>query len=104
MENLTKEIFWNDLQAKYPDGMKTFCNWIDEYKKKNDWDMLFRNWHRSELEQIKFHHIPYAMQMGIWFEFVIDRGGCSFEVEDLFTFDLRKEITEYIKMLQSEKQ
>ena len=108
LENLTKENFWNDLQAKYPKGMKVFCDWIDEYKKANDWNMLFNS--DSEYQNAagknapapKYHDLPLSMQMGIWIEFVVDRGGCEFEIEDMFKFDLREEITEYIIMLEAE--
>lgn len=104
MKNLSKENFWNKLQEKYPLGMKIFCDWIDEYKKRNNWDLLFCNSYLKarNLNQTKFHDIPYAMQIGIWIEFVCERGGCAFEV-DLFEYDWRKEIKEYIKMLHKEE-
>lgn len=41
MENLNKENFWDELYKKYPKGMKVFCDWIDEYKKQNNWDEFF---------------------------------------------------------------
>jgi hypothetical protein len=41
MENLTKENFWNALTEKYPEQMKQFCAWIDEYKNRVNWDSLF---------------------------------------------------------------
>lgn len=76
MESLTKENFWNDLQGKYPEQMKQFCDWIDEYKKRVDWRNLFGNqWKEErELDQVKYHDLPIAMQYGIFVQFVMESG------------------------------
>lgn len=107
MKNLTKENFWNQLQELHPKGMKVFCNWIDEYKAKNNWNDLFGNDQISQRKHhwadIKFHHIPLAFQIGIWIEFVCDRGGCYWEIEDMFSMDWEKEILSFIKMIDSEE-
>ncbi len=58
MQNLTKENFFNDLQVKYPHAMHYFQDWIDQYKKENNWQELF-GW------DLKFHHLPFDMQRGI---------------------------------------
>ena len=62
MDNLTKENFWDDLMLKYPNAMKIFCAWVDEYKKKVNWNRL-----------IKFHHLPIAFQLGVFIEFTRER-------------------------------
>lgn len=76
MENLNKENFWNELMSRFPDGMKLFCSWVDDYKEKNNWNDLFnygiprrktQGWHNP-----KFHDIPLAMQIGIFLEFVFE--------------------------------
>ena len=94
-ENLTKENFWNEMMEKYPEETKRFCDWIDEYKKAVAWDELFGNVFPTT-KKIKFHDIPYAMQLGIWLEYVCDRGGCQYEI-DVFEFDLREDIEEFLK-------
>lgn len=74
MEVLTKENFWNDLNQKYPEQMKVFCDWIDEYKRRVDWNTLFNGdftpsghgYARSP----KYHEIPIAMQIGIFYQFL----------------------------------
>jgi len=76
-ESLTKENFWNEMQEKFPKAMKVFCDWIDEYKKEVKWNKLFSYAeHDTDFPKpspypafIKFHDIPYAMQLGIWIEF-----------------------------------
>jgi hypothetical protein len=68
-ETLTKENFWNEVMATYPNATKLFCDWIDEYKKEIEWDYLFANGIINR-KPIKFHDIPHAMQQGIWIEFV----------------------------------
>lgn len=84
MESLTKEKFWNGLEEKYPKGMEVFKNWIDEYKKKVNWEHLFnygfpcyakQGWHNP-----KYHDLPIAMQIGIWIEF-------SFYIHDFMNWD-----------------
>jgi len=81
--NLTKENFWNDVYSKFPNATKLFCDWIDEYKKKNNWQGLFNgeveiasyNWREESWSSYgktnapKYHNLPYAIQQGIWIEF-----------------------------------
>lgn len=62
LTNLNKENFFDKLYEDYPNAMQEFCNWIDEYKKENNWIELFG-------EKIKYHHLPIAMQIGIWCDF-----------------------------------
>lgn len=86
---LTKENFWNELHEKYPLGMKRFCDWIDEYKKRVDWDKVFHVpqyevWVGSPtgfMKKIggqeispapKYHDIPIGMQIGIFIQFQIE--------------------------------
>lgn len=81
-EVLTKENFWNDLYDAYPEAMRVFCEWIDEYKKRVNWDTLFADNIRVGDSSLlrstipkgtrapKFHEIPVAMQLGIWSQFV----------------------------------
>lgn len=81
MEKLTKEGFWNDLMKKYPDEMKLFCNWIDEYKKRVNWNDLFNTnaKHQNKVafvhvrsEAPKYHDLPLAMQIGIFLQYVTE--------------------------------
>lgn len=107
-DNLNKENFWNDLYAKYPKAVQVFCDWIDKYKKENKWDKLFNpNYkfiHSTDEEgttstiisEPKFHDLPIALQTGIWIEFLCERGGCSWEIEDMFEFDLATDITGFM--------
>lgn len=110
---LTKENFFNDLQKKYPAGVQAFCAWIDEYKKAVEWTKLFNDGIReyqyfkgpSKFTQApKFHDLPAAMQEGIYWAFIRDRGGCTLEIDDMFTFDFVKHFTETIIMLQKESE
>lgn len=76
MESLTKENFWNDIYARYPQQVQKFCDWIDEYKKRVNWDNLFFNEdpefydHAAKGRKIKYHDLPLAMQLGIFIQFV----------------------------------
>lgn len=87
---LTKENFWNAIMEQYPKATNEFCKWIDEYKKAIEWDYLFAN---GLARKIKFHHIPYAMQQGIWFEFCNQNLDKYFEqVEYGYSGDLEEDI------------
>lgn len=85
MENLNKENFWNDVYAKYPNATQEFCNWIDNYKEQNGWNKLFGS-------DVKFHHIPVAMQLGIWFEFSFQQGCGNFTIELTADFDFAEDV------------
>ncbi len=109
MENLNKENFWNELQEKYPDGMKIFCDWIDKYKRDNDWGNLFnfgtphyakQGWHDP-----KFHDIPLAMQIGIWIQFSTETflSVHEWEIEDMNNHDWQEDIRGAIKLLHEDK-
>ena len=65
MENLGIENFWNDMSKEYPLAVVRFKTWIDAYKKIVKWEELFGN-------KIKFHDLPYEMQMGIMNRFFIE--------------------------------
>jgi len=65
MDNLGKENFWNEMKDKYPYSVDVFCKWIDGYKNKVGWANIFG-------PKVKFHDIPYEMQMGIMNRFFIE--------------------------------
>lgn len=102
-ENLTKENFWNEMQEKYPQSMAVFCVWIDEYKKENNWNDLFGNDQITQRKEywadIKFHHLPIAMQYGIWQQFVEHNGHKQFSTE--LIGDLRHTIKMYLKWAEN---
>lgn len=79
MDSLTKENFWNRMKDLFPAEVEAFCKWIDDYKRRVDWEKLFnygfphyakQGWHNP-----KYHDLPISMQVGIFFEFVADSSG-----------------------------
>lgn len=76
MNNLNKENFWDSCKKEFPAAMKDFCNWIDDYKKQNDWGNLIG-------KKVKFHDLPLAMQMGIWNEYLnsYDLEKCKYDIK-----------------------
>ena len=75
--SLTKENFWDELMEKYPDEMKTFCVWIDEYKVRIAWPFLFSG------TEIKYHHLPIAMQVGIFIQYTKEVNGPNLDIPPL---------------------
>ena len=65
MENLGKENFWNEMKDRYPHAVDVFCRWIDGYKEKVGWADIFG-------QKVKFHDLPYELQMGIMNRFFIE--------------------------------
>jgi len=68
MESLTKENFWNELHDKYTAEVEDFCKWIDQYKARIFWPLLF------EYKEMKYHNLPIAMQIGIFLQYVSENG------------------------------
>ncbi|MEQ8685467.1 MAG: hypothetical protein RIE86_09245 [Imperialibacter sp.] len=108
MENLTKENFFDGMMIKYPDAMKIFCDWIDEYKKRVNWKRLFNsdsNWQDEKGKNApapKFHDLPIAMQYGVWLHFLSDHDVVcgNFDIENL-SKSLRNEIEEWMSEIES---
>lgn len=97
MEKLTKENFWNALYEKYPDQVQQFCNWIDEYKKRVNWNMLFnsqsdyQNSDGKNAPAPKYHDLPIAMQWGIFQQFCAEihhSGFCGVESKFKYPEDM----------------
>lgn len=99
-EPLTKENFWDELQKLYPEGLKIFTDWVDGYKESLNWELLFNSVKDPVVipPAPKYHELPFAFQLGIWLEFAIARGGCSYEL-DFLEYDLKEEITNYVKLI-----
>ncbi len=78
-DNLNKENFWDIASDICPKATALFYEWIDKYKATKlapvergihgfNWDGLFGNTYAGSF-QIKFHHLPLEMQVGILFKF-----------------------------------
>ncbi len=107
-ESLTKENFFDEMNNKYPFGLAQFLKWLDKYKKEIGWENVFNGIKTMnqgvgfEKESCKFHELPIAMQMGIYFQFMRERGGCSMEL-DIFDYDFRRDFECMLSMLEGEK-
>lgn len=86
--NLNKETFWNPLMERFPKAMDEFCQWVDEYKAANAWPLLFSG------DQIKFHDIPFDMQVGIILWFIEMKEGDTFSREGYIEY-MRARFTDY---------
>lgn len=103
MESLTKENFWNDLHDRYPGAVDHFCKWIDQYKEEVGWKHLFHeryfngtDFFNNPDEIIKFHHIPFDMQVGIIIRYIEETEG-DFKERPVYMQKLRDTITEFFK-------
>jgi hypothetical protein len=77
MNNLSKQNFWDELYAKYPQAVELFYKWIDKYKVEIGWDELFYNKFVDDENgitdrRIKFNDLPFEMQNGILARFDIE--------------------------------
>ncbi|HLZ16321.1 MAG TPA: hypothetical protein VKQ08_04750 [Cyclobacteriaceae bacterium] len=73
MQPMTKEHFWNLLQAQFPEQMNDFTAWLEEYKRRNEWGLIFEY-------PTEFYGIPPAMQIGIFIQYTVETGGSPFPV------------------------
>jgi hypothetical protein len=73
---LTLENFWNEMKLKYPNAVKDWCDWVDDYKKKVDWNGLFHDGKFTENTGIpvttKVHELPIALQVGLFIQYRFD--------------------------------
>ncbi len=82
-ETLTKENFWDEMEQKYPKAMAHFKQWIDQYKRDNNWGYVFNPEftiktisERGNFSSLthswppKYHELPIAMQFGIFTEYL----------------------------------
>lgn len=109
---LTKENFWNEVFLQYPKATKLFCNWVDEYKKAVNWNLLFNETYGGDcgngscgmpdaVKAPKFHDLPYAFQQGIWIEFVNQTLEGLFEQpEYVYSNDLEEDIKSVLNSLE----
>lgn len=93
MENLNQN-FWDNISKEYPDASKVFTDWLDGYKKRNNWDRLFQSGFitcrraydgngydvTGETYTRELSEIPLAMQIGIMIEFYILYDGKSRDI------------------------
>jgi hypothetical protein len=100
MQNLSKENFWNDLHAKYPQAVDLFCKWIDKYKVEVGWDELFNQAGLPDEDKpVKFHDIPFEMQNGILARFDIECNNGVFTGQGSALYERNRPI--YVQQFQS---
>ncbi len=104
-ETLTKENFWDAIEAQYPKAFKIFHDWLITYKEENDWGELFNEFgacsdnNYSEVEAPKYHDLPIAMQYGIFCEFSFNfctSQGLS--IAFIVPFDINKAMPEAVNV------
>lgn len=85
---------WKYFEDKYPKAYEIFLKWIDKYKDTIFWDAYMR-------AGIKFHHLPYEMQQGIWMCFAQELLDEFFEQSEyLYHGDLEEDIEQVFKELE----
>ncbi len=101
---MTKETFWNEIEQRWNGEFQLFAQWLDEYKKQNNWDDLFNGgieyFRRAydgngydptggKSEAPKFHDLPDAMQLGIFVQYTTEQSHSSgsFVIEEGDTMD-----------------
>lgn len=102
MERLTRENFWQEMRQRYPEGVKKFHEWLEEDKKKDNWNELFasKNFGDGVVRLPNYEELPLAIQYAIFYEFVAvfatDLGGG----EDVaFNSKTTETIEEYLAMV-----
>lgn len=65
--NLNLKNFFNPAKQHCPISVGAFCSFVDRYKKQVDWKSIF-------FGDIKFHDIPFDLQVGIIWRFFKEAG------------------------------
>lgn len=84
--------------------MKNFQNWIDRYKKKNDWSDLFNGeidygiGRRYTTKAPKFHDLPDYMQFGIFLQYLDEYE--NYYVGSVFVKNPATTISYYIEKIE----
>lgn len=93
-----KQDFWIELEKQYPQGVKVFNEFLDEYKKSVNWQDLFRDHLNSDAKfsSPKFYDLPHAMQLGIWL-FFLDKTDLNLKYNGL-----RDNIKQTIKIIETD--
>lgn len=101
-QNLNKDNFWNFVEECAPYTFHRFSEWIDRYKesefvlsngKKINWDGLFGN-NTPTVDKIKFHDVPFEMQLGVITHFLMLVGAEQFVLP--LGFDWMRDFVEAI--------
>lgn len=77
--SMLKDSFWAEIKERWPGEFERFTAWVDDYKRKEDWDQMFpptiivggKNG-PLESQTIKFYRLPSAMQIGIFMQYCIE--------------------------------
>lgn len=104
---LTKQNFWDALEEKFPLAIAEFKTWIDEYKKKVNWDGLFKvvadtheGYPAEMYKQVKYHELPDAMQVGIWLQFCSEQPEKTRDIA-IDNFDLRADMEGFFEWINA---
>jgi len=109
IQNLTKENFFNALREKCPLAVDYFCQWIDNYKKENNWDELFngniqQQYPLMPTESPKFHELPFEFQNGIIARFELEtfnnKNGNGKEIADTICENYKSQVEKLFFDLQ----
>lgn len=94
--------FWGECIKQSPKAMNQFLDFIDNYKKENDWNKLFNggvslgrfthSHNAPHTEAPKYHDLPYAMQIGIFFDWL-------YKVDDVLPPSYNDNMTYQIKAI-----
>lgn len=76
--DLSKNNFWIEIENRWPGEWNRFRSWIDDYKKKVNWNLLFNS--QSDYQDKegknapapKYHDLPAAMQLGIFIQYCLE--------------------------------
>lgn len=70
------KVFLNEMKAQYPRAFLNFTYWFTGYKSEVNWKKLFydKSGDAYDWSQVapEFEGLPYALQFGIFVEFMLD--------------------------------
>ena len=110
IDEYKKEVKWNDLfqHETFEHYFERKSHTIKFYERQNlitnkeikeaKRNVLFSCWSK-EVRIIKFHDIPYAMQLGIWIEFCLQN--LAFEIDIEKDFELKHHMEHNLELIET---
>ncbi len=94
--------FFENLLKQYPFAHKAFFMWFAKFKERPECVAFFHPISVHPGNHPSWAEMPGPLQIGIWMEFIMERGGCQWKVDDLFSFDWKQDITEMFQLIHEE--
>lgn len=94
--------FFGHLFKEYPLGHNAFFKWLAEFKQRPECIAFSHPIGLQPGDYPSWGQMPGPLQVGIWIEFCMERGGCTWRIPNLFSYDWKQDMTEMFRLMHEE--